>query len=602
MPEPKQQGKLNWQNNLMTTQNLKFDRQFYRDLWSLLKPYWSSSEKWSAYMLLFLVIACTVIQVRTNVALNTFYRDFFNALQNFDKHALLHLMLHLFIIVTILILSVGYNVYFTGMLTIRWRRWLTQQYQNSWLAGQTFYKMQILNKNVDNPDQRISEDLDSFPTATVGLFANILNASLTLVSFGYILWTLSGSLSIPLGTGHTLTVPGYLLWSALLYAAIGTWLTATIGKKLALLNYQQQYYNADFRFGLVRVRESSEQIALHRGEAAEQSKFFSLFKRIYDNFIDIIRVQKKLMFFQFGYNALSYIFGLMISMPLYFSKKIQIGGIMQISGAFGEVISSLSLFISLFSSLATWRSVIYRLTEFNHNMQAANEMTATPTIEIKFGPEPDIKVLNLSLCLPDGTALVHGINLTIHPGESVLFSGVAGAGKSTLLRTLAGIWPYGSGQIILPHNKNLMFMPQKPYLPLGTLQDALLYPYQNESITQAELLATLQLCNLGKHETELRVVRNWSHELSLGEQQLIGFCRVFLQKPDFIFLDEATSALDEKAETKLYQKLKELLPNITIISVGHRGTLTKFHEKKLMVTQNGENHLPSTITLAMETI
>jgi putative ATP-binding cassette transporter len=563
------------------SENLKFDRQFFRDLWQLLKPYWQSEEKWSAFLLLFVIIACIVAQIRLSVAFNYLRKDLFDALQNFNKPLLFHLIGKYIFLLVIAILIFGYNVYFNGLLTIRWRRWLTQCYLADWLTKHTYYRMQVINKTVDNPDQRISEDLSSFPTAALSIFSNLLDSLLTLFAFGFILWNVSGSLTVPLGAYGHFSLPGYLLWAALFYACAGTWLNAKIGRPLANFNYLQQRYNADFRFSMARLREVSEQVAMYRGETVENNKFTQFFKNIFDNFISIIKVQKRLVFFQNGYTAITYVFAILISMPLYFSKKIQIGGVVQISNALDNVITAFSVFITLFVVLANWRSVIFRLTEFSQTMRETRNDAATSKINIAEHPEPNVVVNDLDLLLPDNTPLLEHIQLTIKSGEMLLLTGASGVGKSTLLRALAGIWSYGRGTILTPKNQKTMFLPQKPYLPLGTLREALLYPTDSGDISNVEINQALTLCGLEKLQSELENTRNWSQELSLGEQQLIAFARLFLQKPDWIFLDEATSALDETNERKMYEKLREHLPKAAIVSVGHRSSLSQFHERKI---------------------
>ncbi len=567
-----------------TTQNLKFDKQFFRDFWQLLKPYWKSEEKWSAFGLLFLVIFCIVSQVRLGVEFNQIRRDLYDALQNYNKAALIHTFTKYALLLVITLVIVGYNSYFSGLLTIRWRRWLTKQYLTDWLAKHTHYRMQALNKTVDNPDQRISEDLDSFPTISLGIFSNLLSSVLTLIAFGTILWGLSGNLQIPIGHSQ-ITIPGYLLWAALLYACLGTWLNGLIGKRLANLNYAQQRFNANFRFGMARFREVSEQVALYRGEAVENTKFTNVFKTVFDNFINIIRIQKRLIFFQNGYNYITFVFELIVAMPLYFEKKIQLGGVMQIANALDNVIDAFSIFIALFVTLASWRAVVSRLTEFSHVMQEARHGAATTNITINEKKLDELIVDNLELQLPDGTPLLKHINFTIKPGEVVLLNGPSGVGKSTLLRALAGIWPHGHGTIYLPQNQRTLFLPQKPYLPLGTLREALLYPTDIENVSNEELIKLLNSVGLEKLIRDLAIVRNWSQELSLGEQQLVAFIRVLLQKPDWLFLDEATSALDETNEKMIYQKLRAQLPRTAIISVGHRSSLSQFHQRTIEFTK-----------------
>ncbi len=568
---------------------MKFNRQFFRDFWLLLKPYWSSEEKWRAFALLGASVLCIIIGVRASIAVNTFNKDFFNALQNFDKAALINSLLHFSVIVVVFVCAYGYAFYFNGLLSVRWRRWLTENCLKKWLDNHTHYHMQLKHNSVDNPDQRISEDLEQFPELTLSVFSMLFRSSLTLISFGYILWNLSGSLSIPVGAHH-IVIPGYLFWGSLLYTVLGTWIVGLIGKKLAGLDYQQQRFNADFRFSLARMRETGEQIALYQGESAELNKFDLLFGRIFNNYTTLLRLRKRLMFFTNGYDVASLVFGIFLAVPLYLQKKIQLGGMMQISSAFGQVIGAFSVLINGFGLFAQWRAVIFRLTEFNQSINRYSVVSSG--INVKEHHGNDIVIQHLKLSLPDGRLLLDDINLVLPLGGSFLLSGRSGLGKSTLLRALAGLWLYGEGQIALPKNKKLFFLPQKPYLPLGSLKEVLVYPH-NCDIDDHILVEALKLCALVKFEHGLTEVRNWAQELSLGEQQLIAFARIFVSKPDIIFLDEATSALDELTEAQVYRSIRKMLPQATIVSVGHRNSLSQFHEQLITLAKHEHSAVSS---------
>lgn len=562
--------------------NLKFDRQFFKDFWNLLKPYWLSEEKYFAFGLLTLNILCVIGEVRASVAINNFSKNFYDALQTFNTAVLVSSLKQFIFILIALIIVVGYATYFNGLICIRWRRWLTKNYLKEWLGNHKHYRMQLTGNHVDNPDQRISEDLDQFPTATLSAFFLIFHSSLSLITFGVILWNLSGRLTIPIGSIN-ITISGYLLWSAMLYAAIGTWITSLIGKKLAALNYKQQLYNADFRYSLVRFRESSEQIALYRGEENENKKFQDIFQNIFSNFINTLKVSRQLTFFKNGYNTVSFVFGLTIALPLYLQKKIQLGEVMQISGAFSVVIGAFSIFVSSFSFFAEWRAVIYRLTEFKKSMQSPSANQSK--ISIDSHESGDIILRDFILTLPNGKLLNEKNNYILRRGERYLVSGPSGVGKSTFLRAIAGLWPHGEGFIFIPKNLTTLFLPQKPYLPLGTLKDVLTYP-GNKKFNDDVVVEAMQFCHLQKFQNELNIVRNWTKELSLGEQQLIAFCRIFLHQPQILFLDEATSALDEMTENDLYEKVINLIPNTTIISVGHRNSLNKHHNDFIHFSNN----------------
>ncbi len=541
----------------MKTQ-LKFDKNFFRDLWKITKPYWTSEEKWSAIGLLSLNVICIIAQVRIHVGYNYFHKIFFNALQNFDKPGLIAALEYLLVLLVLLAGIMSLSIYCNNLLSLRWRRWLTKNYLDKWLTGHNHYHLQILKPHIDNPDQRMSEDLDEFPTKTLSLFGTFLSSVLMLISFGYILWGLSKDFKL---------IPGYLVWVAFVYAFIGSWILAYLGKKLASLDYLRQKFNANFRFGLVRMREASEQVSLFRGEQAEQKKFQGLFDIIFGNVINIISLKLKLNLFNKAYNFAAYAVGLVVSIPYYLAKTITLGVVMQISSAFNSVVSAFSVFMEAFYELAEWRSIIHRLAEFTENLDELNHKHSN--IKITYHDHPNIIVDNLQLKQPDGNLLLQKINLNLEPGQFALLQGPSGSGKSTFMRALAGIWSFGEGNIHLPKFAKSLFLPQKPYFPQGTLKEVLLYP-EITSIDESKLTEILSLCSLDKFKHQLNDTRNWSHELSLGEQQLIAFARIFLHKPDLLFLDEATSAIDENTEHHIYTELKKFLRETTIISISHR--------------------------------
>lgn len=562
--------------------------EFFRRLWALLRPYWVSEEKKVAYGLLFLITSGVVMQVWLNVALNTFYKNFYDALQNFDVRMVVLQLLKFCGLVAIFVLVVGYTSYWMGVLIIRWRRWLTDKYLNHWFDKNNYYRLEVLGLNVDNPDQRISEDLSMFPHLTLQLYMGFLGAILNLVSFSVILWRISPAPVLHFSHWQ-IAFPGYLCWAALLYATVGTYVTAKIGRRLAGLNYLQQQYNANFRFGLARIREFSEQIALFHGKGAEQKSLRQAFSSIFENFIRLIKVQRNLDFFRNGYSNASQLVGIGAALPLYLGKTIKLGELMQIGNAFNQVIGSLSIIINAFDEIADWYSVIYRLTEFEDRMKLADKHEALEHISFITPPEQTALICkNVTLYLPSHQTLLENFNLTIAQGERFLIMGESGAGKSTLLRLLAGIWPYGKGEIILPKAK-MLFLPQKPYFPLGTLKATVCYPNEADIFSDEVVQAALRECGLVEYSEKLIEVKHWSQALSLGEQQLLAFARVILQKPDWLFLDEATSALDEKNEKRMYDLLDQhLLPTITVVSVGHRASLMAWHQRKLTLHKGCE--------------
>ncbi len=558
----------------------KLNRQFFKGMWNLTKTYWHSEEKWQARGLLAVIVTLTLGHVYILVLLNQWNNRFYNALQGYDKDGFLSLLGEFSLLAAIYIIVAVYELYLQQMLQIRWRRWLTGRYLHSWLGNRTYYQMQLLDTGTDNPDQRISEDLRLFVTLTLQLSLGLLKASVTLISFVVILWNLSGSVTLPLG-GYALEIPGYMVWVAIAYSFVGTWLTAKIGRPLVGLNFDQQRYEADFRFSLIRLRENSESIAFYGGERQEEAGFQARFKRVVENFKALMLRQKKLTWFTSGYGQIAIIFPILVAAPRYFSGQLQLGGLIQTSSAFGRVQDALSFFVDSYTVLAEWQAVINRLNGFVANMKHVNTLAEQTTICVEASREPAFTVTGLRVDLPTGDKLLAHLDLRLTSGDALLITGPSGCGKSTLMRTMAGIWPFGQGHIQIPEGQSRLFLPQKAYLPLGTLREVLLYPYGGKRVEEARIKEVMQLCRLGDFVGKLDVVDQWSHILSLGEQQRIAFARAILQQPQWLFLDEATSALDEPTERWLYKLVKEQLPKTVIISIGHRNTLTSYHTMKL---------------------
>ena len=540
-----------------------------------------------AWLLLGAVVALTLAMVYMNVQFNYWNNDFYNALQEKDKASFWRLMGRFTILATIYIAMAVYAFYLNQMLQIRWRRWLTDSYLNQWLSDRAYYRLQLSGNPADNPDQRIAEDLKIFVDQTLDLSLGFLNAVVTLGSFVGILWALSGPMEIPYNGGQ-IVIPGYMVWAALLYAVVGTWLTHKIGKKLIGLSFNQQRFEADFRFGLVRFRENTEGVALYNGEQDELRSFRSRFGRVVDNWWQIMRRQKILNTFTIGYNQAAIIFPFLVAGNRYFAGTIQLGGLMQISSAFGHVQGSLSWFIGAYSTFATWKATVDRLLGFQLAIDnARTEMRGASGVRQSQGNDSDLVIDNVSLSLPNGSPLLAASSATIAPGESWLIRGPSGSGKSTLFRALAGIWPFGSGHVRMPRNHKALFLPQRPYLPIGTLRDVIAYPAREKTFSEdnaREALAAVGLQNLAGRLDEQH---NWSMQLSPGEQQRIAFARALLQQPTWLFLDEATSSLDEIAEQELYRLLQEKLPHTTIVSIGHRSTLQALHTHSLELKDDG---------------
>jgi len=561
--------------------------RFVRDTWGLIKPYWSSEERYSAWLLLAAVIGLTLAMVYMNVQFNSWYNEFYNALQEKNKEEFFRLMIRFAILAAIYITMAVYAFYLNQMLQIRWRRWMTDVYLQRWLAERTYYRMQLTGAPADNPDQRIAEDFKLFVDETLSLSLGFLNAVVTLGSFVGILWALSGPLAIPYNGGE-IVIPGYMVWAALVYAFVGTWLTHKIGKALIGLNFNQQRFEADFRFSLVRFRENTEGVALYRGEQDELRNFRSRFANVVDNWWRIMKRQKILNSFTIGYNQLAVIFPFVVAGNRYFAGTIQLGGLMQISNAFGQVQGALSWFIGAYNTFAAWKATADRLLGFHYAIEKAREDVQQQSGVRQAQDDSEELVLdNVALSLPNGQPLISASSATIKSGESLLISGPSGAGKSTLFRAIAGIWPFGDGRMRMPAGFRVLFLPQRPYLPLGAIRDVVSYPASPVEFSDEQIKDVLNAVGLPQLVDRLDDHQHWSMQLSPGEQQRIAFARALLQKPAWLFLDEATSALDEAAEAKLYKLLKESLPGTTIISIGHRPALLGFHSRRLELREDG---------------
>jgi vitamin B12/bleomycin/antimicrobial peptide transport system ATP-binding/permease protein len=552
-------------------------RGFLRQAWDLAWPYWKSEEKWAAAWLLAAIVALNLFTVWLNVRFNYWNNDFYDALQQYNWSGFWHQFAIFGALALAFIIVAVYSLYLRQILHIRWRRWLTEHYLGNWLRDQSYYRLQLNQTTPDNPDQRISEDLDRFATITLGLSLGLLSSFVTLVSFLSILWSLSGALSIPLGSSAAITIPGYMVFAALIYAVAGTMLTRWIGHPLIRLNFDQQRYEADFRFSMVRLRENAENVAFYGGEARELDTFRARFANVIANWWGIIKRRKKLTWFTTSYSQLAIVFPFVVAAPRYFAKTIQLGGLMQIASAFGQVQESLSFIITSYTEIAEYQSVVQRLSGFRERMNSvADERRAPQPIEIERGGS-GVEVENLDLNLPDGRALRPNISLSASPGRPLLITGSSGAGKSTLLRAIAGLWPFGRGRIRVAEGSSL-FLPQRPYLPLGTLAEILVYPHAAAEFPRDKLTEALRSVELSHLIDRLDEDGNWALRLSIGEQQRLAFARVLLARPEVVFLDEATSALDEAAEMSLYRLLREAPWHPTIVSVGHHGTLRRFHD------------------------
>ena len=558
-------------------------------IWRLARPYFFAEDRWAGRALLGAVITIELSIVAINVMLNQWNNRFYNALQERNWDAFISELGFFCILATIYIVLAVYQLYLNQWLQIRWRRWMTQHYLDHWLAGANHYRMQLLGDAADNPDQRIAEDINLFIDRTLTITVGLLSAIVTLFSFVVILWTLSAAAPLHL-FGASFTIPGYLVWASLLYAAVGTTLTHLIGWPLVSLNFRQQRFEADFRFNLVRVRENSEQIALLGGETAERERLLDRFGYVVGNFLLIMQRTKKLTFLTSGYTQISIVFPFIVISPAYFAGAVQLGGLMQTASAFTSVQTALSFFVNAYRSLAEWRAVVARLDGFNIAAERARAAATAPqaiTVSPREGRDR-VEIDDLLVRLPQGTPLVAADDIAIAAGERVLLTGPSGSGKSTLFRAIAGTWPFGAGTIRVPKGAKLMALPQRPYFPIGTLTAAVTYPAEPGTFGVEALSEVITAVGLPALAGRITEEAHWNRMLSLGEQQRLGIARAILQAPDCLFLDEATASLDEAAEAALYRLLNARLKRTTIVSIGHRSTLAAFHRRGLVLERDGE--------------
>ena len=552
---------------------------FLKAFWRLTKPYWMSAQRRKGITLLTTVIGLALMLVWLELQFNEWNRDFYNTLESRDQDEFFRQFGRFALLALVYIVTAVYRLYFQQMLVIEWRTWLTEHYLKNWLSDQAYYRMSLGDRGTDNPDQRIQEDLKFFVDYTLSLLVGLISAVATLIVFVGVLWALSGPITL-----GGVTIPGYLVWAAVLYAGIGTWLTHRIGKPLIKLDFDQQRYEADFRFSLVRFRENSEGVALYRGEPQEMSGFLQRFHFVITNWWALMLRQKRLGWFTSFYAQLAIIFPYVMVAPRYFSGSISMGVIFQAASAFNQVQNSLSWFINAYTNFAVWKATVDRLIGFSASLEKVRELkVAGERTESASG---ELEIANLALDLPQGKQLLANTSLKLRKGEDVLVTGPSGAGKSTLFRALAGIWPYWKGAIRLPQGAKLLFLPQKPYLPIGSLKDVACYPGDGKDFSDDEVRETLTAVSLPHLADQLERNENWAQVLSGGEQQRLAFARALLNRPEWLFLDEATASLPEDAQDALYGLLKTKLTNTTIVSIGHRESLVRHHDKRLAWQSN----------------
>ncbi len=569
---------------------------FLSKLWVLARPYWLAEERqavglgrysvmvkeaWIARGLLALIVGLSILIVYMSKLINAWNARFFNALQEKNADAFWYELKYWVVLVAFFIVAFVYRLWLQQLLTIRWRRWLSEVYFRDWLADRTYYRMELASQGTDNPEQRIEQDCAAFAQQTLSISLGLLLQIMTLATFATVLWQLSGSFVLPLFGG--LAVPGYMMWAAILYALAGSVATYLIGRPLVQVNFELERYNADFRYRMVRIRENAESIALYRGEADEERRLRSAFARIFETWWLLMRYNKRLAWLTSFYSQAASIFPIIVAAPQYFAGKIQLGVLTQTADAFGQVQGALSWFVDTYSQLAAWKAGVDRLTTFSEAMVKAKQSAAETAFVSNPQPTPDLTLEDVEVRLPSGALLLKDVDLTVRQGESVLLRGPSGSGKTTLFRVLAGLWPFGHGRIGLPKDARMLFLPQKPYLPIGTLREVLSYPETPDHYTEEACREALEACALAHLVPRLDESSNWSLALSGGEQQRVAFARALLYRPNWLFLDEASSALDEPTEQRLYELLAERLPGATVISVAHRPSVAALHGRQVVI-------------------
>jgi vitamin B12/bleomycin/antimicrobial peptide transport system ATP-binding/permease protein len=594
-----------------------------RTFWILARPFWlASAERKNAWALLAAVIALTFAQNWISIRLSYWNRSFFDTVQRGDYGHFIYLG---GVMIGLIVLSISFWLaedYLFSSLKIRWRRWMTSRFLDQWLGDRAHYLGQLDAVHGDNPDQRISEDIRSFVFTSLDLFMQLLSALIGFTAFVVILWTLSDGPPTPLGLpppvnlpdgvawlnpvylalwnayqtsmAFLTSIPGHLVWFCFLYAWLGSWLVNRVGRPIIGLAYEQEKLEADFRFGLIRLRENSESTALIAGEPAERRTLGASFTRIVGNFNARLVKQIHLNAFKAVYFRLSDSVPLLLSAPRFFAGTISLGQLTQLTGAFSRVQSCLNLFINSYEIIAGWWAVTQRLDGFVRGIEHAQELRAQQSKVYSSGKVgQELVVNNLALFRPNGQPLLDPVNFTVTPSDSILITGPSGCGKSTLLRALAGLWPYEKGFVHLPRPFRCMVMPQRPYLPIGTLRAAVCYPEPPEKFSDHDVRTSLALAQLPSVAARLDEEGHWSQLLSGGEQQRVALARIFLLKPDWLFLDEATSAMDEAAEHAFYLSLRATLPDITYLTIAHRSTLRAVHARhfSVLTREDGSHHL-----------
>jgi putative ATP-binding cassette transporter len=548
----------------------------FRLIWQFITPFWKSEQKIKAWSMLLIILVCNILIVYGYVEINKWNNKLYNAIGDKNFPALLQ-QLYIYIpIVFAMVATFNVNYYLTSILGFIWRKWLTDNFTKKWLYNNSFYRTMLLADHPDNPDQRISQDLAFFSKHSLDFFLIIFRESISLVSFTAILWNLSGTINLTNIIGLDINIHGYLLWIALLYSIGGTYIAIKIGAPLIALDFTQEKFEANFRYSLIRIREKREEIALYNDTAPEIKNLQDCFNDIKNNFYNIVIRTVYLDIWRNLYIHLDTVVPLIVAAPMYFAGIFTLGTLMQIKGAFESVKNSLSIIIKVFPTITAWLASSRRLLQLEQHLNNAKFYRKHSKIILTHTNGHNLICENLTLNTPDGQILLRNINLTVNSKDRVLITGHSGIGKSTFVRTIAGLWPYGQGNITLP-SASMFFVPQKSYMPIATLREVIIYPSNTSPINDIELANYLKLMHLEHLINKLDQEQDWSLTLSIGEQQRISIIRVLIHKPQWIIMDEPTSSLDAELQQITFEILNSQLKNSTIITISHSHELAKYH-------------------------
>jgi len=564
-----------------------FDRRFARHLWRLTRIYWTSSDSWRGVALLLVCIAGELSYVYGQVRLAVAQSRIFDAIQDKQWPEFLHAIEVFLVVALVVVLISTYRVYFRNILQIRWRTQLTDHFLGEWMGPHAYTHRELYHKDTDNPDQRISEDIQQYVASALGLSLSLLSAVATLISFAGMLWVLSGDWPLRIGS-HEFWIPGLMMWVAILYALVSTWLTHRVGRSLVSINFDKLRFEADFRYGLVRFRDHVEAVALARGEAVEHHGALARFQNVIQNWWRLIVAQRNLTLLTSGIGQANGVVPLLVAAPAYFAGRMTLGSVTQTQIAYGQVSGALSWFVDAYQEIAAWRANIERLATFAEMLDASRTVLEHAGIRLEKEPLDAVRIVHVDLKEPDGQVVAADLNATIESGQHVALLGPAGLVKTMLFRAIAGIWPFGAGTIELPAQAKPLFLPHQPYLPIGSLREAVSYPSPSGTFPDEAIADALRLLGLEQLARRLDDVEPWEQQLSIDEQQRLTFARVFLQHPDWIFMDDATGALDEAMEKRIYGILAERLPGASVLSITNRPTVAGYHQRRWTFRPAGE--------------